>query len=144
MNGLRTARALVAALGIALSVPAVAADGAGNSGEADYSGDYVMTGQGFGAQDSVYHGTCSLTRAGPGYDVSCFNSDTRHTYTGRGLSAGVHLAVFIGDELKGDHNSVYAGEYLVLYQRQADGSLSGTWLQAGSQAGGRETLTPKR
>ena len=110
----------------------------------DYSGEYVMQGKGFGAQDSAYTGTCSLRREHPGYRVSCFNQDTRHTYVGKGLAHGDTLAVFIGDLLQGDHDAVYAGEYLVLYQRKPNGDLMGTWVHAKSQFAGGETLTRKK
>jgi hypothetical protein len=110
----------------------------------DFSGDYGMTGKGSGPRDSAYAGTCRISAASPGYDVSCFNADTRHTYVGKGLAHGDTLAIFIGDTLRGDHNSVFAGEYLVLYRARADGVLEGTWLHAGSTAAGTETLTPVR
>ena len=96
----------------------------------DFAGEYRMAGRGFGPT--------------PGYEVSCFNVDTRHTYGGKGLSRGDTLALFIGDTLRGDHNTLFTGEYLVLYRRRADGVLEGTWLHAGSAAAGSETLTPVR
>lgn len=111
---------------------------------ADYSGEYAMQGKGFGARDSAYTGTCSLQRENPGYRVSCFNRDTRHTYVGKGLAHGDTLAVLIGDMLRGDHDAIYAGEYLVLYQRRPDGNLAGTWVHAKSQFAGTETLTRKK
>lgn len=110
----------------------------------DFSGDYGMAGKGFGPRDSAYAGTCRISAAVHGYDVSCFNADTRHTYVGKGTAQGDTLAVFIGDTLRGDHNSVFMGEYLVLYRARADGVLEGTWLHAGSTAAGTETLTPVR
>ena len=109
----------------------------------NYSGEYAMQGKGFGAQDSAYTGTCSLQRENHGYRVSCFNRDTRHTYVGKGLARGDTLAVFIGDVLQGDHDAIYAGEYLVLYQRKPDGTLAGTWLHTKSQFAGMETLVRK-
>ena len=110
----------------------------------DYSGEYKMQGKGFGVKDSAYTGTCSLQSDNHGYRVSCFNRDTQHTYVGKGLARGDTLAVFIGDVLQGDHDAIYAGEYLVLYQRKPDGSLTGTWLHTKSQAAGTETLTRKK
>lgn len=110
----------------------------------DFSGDYGMAGKGSGPLDSAYVGTCRISAAGQGYDVSCFNADTRHTYAGKGLAQGDTLAIFIGDTLRGDHNSVFTGEYLVLYRARADGVLDGTWVHAGSTATGAETLTPAR
>ncbi|MBI3198005.1 MAG: hypothetical protein HYZ40_10990 [Rhodospirillales bacterium] len=110
----------------------------------DFSGDYGMAGKGSGPRDSTYAGTCRISAAGHGYDVSCFNADTRHTYVGKGLAQGDTLAIFIGDTLRGDHNSVFTGEYLVLYRARTDGVLDGTWVHAGSTAGGAETLTPVR
>ncbi|OFX00094.1 MAG: hypothetical protein A3D94_14995 [Alphaproteobacteria bacterium RIFCSPHIGHO2_12_FULL_66_14] len=110
----------------------------------DFSGDYGMAGKGSGPRDSAYVGTCRISAADQGYDISCFNADTRHTYVGKGLAQGDTLAIFIGDTLRGDHNSVFTGEYLVLYRVRADGVLEGTWVHAGSTAGGAETLTPAR
>ena len=110
----------------------------------DYSGEYVMRGKGFGARDSAYTGSCSLRRETPGYRVSCFNRDTRHTYVGKGLAHGDTLAVFIGDMLQGDHDAIYAGEYLVLYRHQPDGDLVGTWVHAKTEFAGTETLTRKK
>jgi hypothetical protein len=108
------------------------------------AGDYRMQGRGFGPDDSAYQGTCSLRGDGPAYEVSCFNADTRHTYVGRGLAAGDTLAIFIGDVLRGDHRVVFAGEYLVLYQRKPDGTLEGIWIDGQGGATGGETLTPIR
>ncbi|WP_119299934.1 hypothetical protein [Dongia deserti] len=110
----------------------------------DFSGTYRMEGKGFGPNDSAYHGTCKLALEGRVYAVSCFNEDTRHTYVGKGLAEGDTLSIFIGDELKGDHNSVFTGEYLVVYRRAADGRLAGTWVYAQGPAAGSETLTPLR
>lgn len=114
------------------------------AGDVDFAGDYVMQGKGFGVNDSAYTGTCSLQRADSGYGVSCYNQQTRHTYVGKGLARGDTLAVFIGDVLQGDHNAIYAGEYLVLFQRKSGGDLTGTWLHTKSQAAGMETLTRKK
>jgi hypothetical protein len=110
----------------------------------DYSGDYRMQGKGFSASDAHYEGTCSLRRDNTSYRVSCYNSDTRHTYVGKGLAAGDTLSIFIGDLLQGDHNALFAGEYLVVYRRRADGVLDGTWVHAASAAAGAETLVPQR
>lgn len=110
----------------------------------DLSGNYRMEGKGFGPNDSAYHGTCKLVLQGAVYAVSCYNEDTRHTYVGKGLASGDTLSVFIGDELKGDHNSIFTGEYLVVYRRVDDGSLTGTWVYAQGPAAGSETLTPVR
>jgi hypothetical protein len=110
----------------------------------DLSGNYRMEGKGFGPNDSAYRGTCKLVLEGTVYAVSCYNEDTRHTYVGKGLASGETLSVFIGDELRGDHNSIFTGEYLVVYRRSADGSLSGTWIYAQGPAAGSETLTPLR
>ena len=110
----------------------------------DLSGNYRMEGKGFGPNDIAYHGTCKLVLQGAVYAVSCYNEDTRHTYVGKGLASGDTLSVFIGDELKGDHNSIFTGEYLVVYRRLDDGSLTGTWVYAQGPAAGSETLTPVR
>jgi hypothetical protein len=110
----------------------------------DLSGEYVMAGKGVGENDRAYVGTCTFKAVETLYDVSCFNSDTRHTYSGKGIAIGDQLSTVIGDELKGDHSSVYAGEYLVVYRVAADGSMKGRWVHALSGAHGEETLTPKR
>ena len=110
----------------------------------DLSGTYRMEGKGFGPNDSAYRGSCELALQGAVYAVSCYNEDTRHTYVGKGLASGDALSIFIGDELRGDHNSVFTGEYLVVYRRAADGSLIGTWVYAQGSAAGSETLTPLR
>jgi len=115
---------------------------AGQSGA--LAGDYVMRGRGFQPVDSAYEGTCSLRGDGPAYEVSCFNKATRHTYVGRGLSVGDTLSITIGDMLRGDHGSVFAGEYLVVYQRRPNGLLEGTWTDTRGDAAGTETLTPIR
>ena len=113
--------------------------------EPSFAGAYVMSGKGYGSNDTPYAGTCSIMQEQERgmYEVSCFNQDTRHTYVGKGLAMGQTLAIFIGDHLRGDHNTVFAAEYLVVYQRQPDGRLVGTWLHADSQRSGEETLTPK-
>ena len=134
-NALRGAAA--AALWIGLLVPAEAEQG-------DLSGEYVMAGKGVGENDLAYVGTCTLKAVDTLYEVSCFNSDTRHTYVGKGIRLGDQLSTVIGHLLKGDHSSVYAGEYLVVYRANADGSLKGRWVHALSGAHGEETLTPKR
>lgn len=108
----------------------------------DLSGNYRMEGKGFGPNDGAYRGTCKLSLQGAVYAVSCYNEDTCHTYVGKGLASGETLSVFIGDELKGDHNSIFTGEYLVVYRRSDDGSLTGTWVYAQGPAAGSETLTP--
>jgi hypothetical protein len=110
----------------------------------DLSGEYVMAGKGVGENDSPYVGTCTLKAVDTLYEVSCFNADTRHTYTGRGIALGDQLSTVIGDLLKGDHSAVYAGEYLVTYRVTADGGTKGRWVHAQSGAHGEETLTPKR
>jgi hypothetical protein len=112
-------------------------------GERDYSGEYVMSGKGFDPADSAYTGTCSVKPGKHAYHVSCFNVGTKHTYSGHGIGVGDTFAVFIGDTLKGDHNQVFAGEYLVVYRREASGVLSGVWVHAESRAAGAETLTPR-
>ena len=69
---------------------------------------------------------------------------SRHTYVGKGIRLGDRLSTVIGDLLKGDHSSVYVGEYLVVYRADTDGSLKGRWVHALSGAHGEETLTPKK
>ena len=112
--------------------------------EPSFAGEYVMSGKGFSPNDSRYEGTCSIAQDDRAYRVSCFNQDTRHTYVGKGIAMGETLAIFIGDRLKGDHNSVFEGQYLVVYRRQPDGQLVGTWVHAEMETSGAETLTPKR
>ena len=121
----------------ATGVPVLAA-------ERDLSGKYAMAGKGAGENDSPYVGTCTLKAVGTLYDVSCFNSDTKHTYSGKGVGLDNQLATVIGDVLQGDHSAVYAGEYLVVYRAAADGSLRGRWVHAMSGAHGEETLTPAK
>jgi len=130
--------AAAAALLIGLIVPAEAAE------PPDLSGEYVMSGKGVGENDLAYVGTCSLKAADSLYEVSCFNADTKHTYVGKGIRLGDQFSTVIGDLLKGDHASVYAGESLVVYRAAADGSLKGRWVHALSGAHGEETLTPKK
>lgn len=120
------------------------AAGGAFAAEIDFSGEYVMRGKGFAANDTAYQGTCSLQRQADVYQVSCYNQDTRHTYTGKGLATGDTLAIFIGDLLVGDHNRSFAGEYLVVYRRLPDGSLAGTWVHSETESAGSETLTPRR
>jgi len=108
-----------------------------------FSGEYVMNGRGSGPDDAPYSGTCSITRDGANYRVSCFNPAVRHTYSGRGVASGDTLAIFIGDRLRGDHNGIFLGEYLVVYRLQPDGSLSGSWVYANGPDEGSETLRPK-
>ena len=129
----------IAAIGLVAS-----AASAGAAEQKDLSGEYVMAGKGVGENDRAYVGTCTFKAVGTLYDVSCFNSDTRHTYSGKGIAIGDQLSTVIGDELKGDHSSVYAGEYLVVYRVAADGSMKGRWVHALSGAHGEETLTPKK
>lgn len=117
---------------------------AGAAEQRDLSGEYVMAGKGVGENDSPYVGTCTLKAVGTLYDVACFNSDTRHTYSGKGIGLGDQLSTVIGDVLKGDHSTVYFGEYLVVYRVAADGSLKGHWVHALSGAHGEETLTLKK
>ena len=127
----------VVAAGLIVS-PACAAD------QRDLSGEYVMAGKGVGENDAAYIGTCTLKAVDTLYEVSCFNADTRHTYSGRGIGSGDQLSTVIGDVLKGDHSSVYVGEYLVTYNVAGDGSMKGRWVHAFSGAHGDETLTPKK
>jgi hypothetical protein len=129
----------IAAIGLVASAASV-----GAAEQKDLSGEYVMAGKGVGENDRAYVGTCTFKAVGTLYDVSCFNSDTRHTYSGKGIAIGDQLSTVIGDELKGDHSSVYAGEYLVVYRVAADGSMKGRWVHALSGAHGEETLTPKK
>ncbi|TKW76501.1 MAG: hypothetical protein DI543_20620 [Bradyrhizobium icense] len=127
-----------AALLIVLIVPARAQ-------QQDLSGEYVMSGKGVGENDVAYVGTCTLKAVDTLYEVSCFNSDTRHTYVGKGVRLGDQFSTVIGDLLKGDHAAdVYAGEYLVVYRLSPDRSMKGRWVHMTSGAHGEETLTPKR
>jgi len=136
---------VIAVLATSIFALGAAAVASGREASArDFSGDYRMAGKGSGARDNAYAGTCKIGAAGQGYDVSCFNADTHHTYVGKGLAQGDMLAIFIGDTLRGDHNSAFVGEYLVLYRARSDGVLEGTWIHAGSPAAGIETLTPVR
>jgi hypothetical protein len=130
--------AAAAALLIGLMLPAQAA-------EKDLSGEYVMAGKGVGENDRPYVGTCTLKAVDTIYEVSCFNSDTRHTYSGKGVLLGDQFSTVIGDMLRSDHSApVYAGEYLVVYRLSPDSSMKGRWAHMTSGAHGEETLTPKR
>src|SRR5262245_31117245 len=111
----------------------------------DLSGEYVMSGKGVGENDLAYVGTCTLKAIESLYEVSCFNSDTKHTYVGKGIRLGDQFSTVIGDLLKGDHAAaVYSGEYLVVYQLAPDNSMKGGWVHMTSGAHGNETLTPKK
>lgn len=127
---------LMAAAAFHSGVVAAADGGAG----VNFAGDYRMQGKGFGRNDRPYEGTCSLSGDGPAYRVSCYNNETQHTYSGRGLANGDTLAINIGDYLQGDHGGVFVGEYLAVYRRKADGVLEGIWVHS-SGAGGSESLT---
>ncbi len=129
---------VAAALLAGLILPAQAGE------QQDLSGEYVMSGKGVGENDLAYVGTCTLKAVESLYEVSCFNSDTKHTYVGKGIRLGDQFSTVIGDLLKGDHSSVYAGEYLVVYRADTDGRLRGRWVHALSGAHGEETLTPKK
>src|SRR5262249_11133612 len=94
-NAWRSAAA--AALLIGTILPAQAAE------QLDLSGEYVMAGKGAGENDRPYAGTCSLKAIDTIYEVSCFNSDTQHTYSGKGVLLGEQFSTVIGDTLKGDH-----------------------------------------
>ena len=130
--------AVAAALLTGLMLPAQAA-------EKDLSGEYVMSGKGVGENDLPYAGTCTLRAVDTVYEVSCFNSDTRHTYSGKGVLLGDQFSTVIGDTLRGDHAApVYAGEYLVVYRLSPDSSMKGRWVHMTSGAHGNETLAPKK
>ena len=130
--------AAAAALWIGLVLPAQAE-------QKDLSGEYIMSGKGVGENDIAYVGTCTLTAVDTIYEVSCFNSDTKHTYSGKGVLLGEQLSTVIGDTLKGDHSAVvYAGEYLVVYRLSPDNSMKGRWVHMTSGAHGAETLTPRK
>ncbi|MGQ0680855.1 hypothetical protein [Bradyrhizobium sp.] len=129
-----------AAAAILLSLP-----GPAQAAQKDVSGEYVMAGKGVGENDRPYVGTCTLKAVDTIYEVSCFNSDTRHTYSGKGVLLGEQFSTVIGDMLKGDHSAaVYVGEYLVVYQLSPDNSMKGRWVHMTSGAHGNETLTPMR
>jgi len=131
--------AAAAALLAGLMLPAQAAE------QRDVSGEYVMAGKGVGENDRPYVGTCTLKAIDTIYEVSCFNSDTRHTYSGKGVLLGDQFSTVIGDTLRGDHSAaVYSGEYLVVYLLSPDNSMKGRWVHMTSGAHGEETLTPKK
>ncbi len=108
------------------------------------AGEYIMEGKGVGPRDSAYSGTCTFKTSGALYDVACYNKDTNHTYSGKGIQTGNQFAIIIGDHLKGDHLDTYVGEYLVTFTIAADGKMIGRWVHALSGANGNETLTPKK
>ncbi len=129
----------LALLSLVSAGPAAAQD----TGATDFAGEYVMTGKGFHPNDTPYVGTCSIAPEDRAYRVSCYNEDARHTYVGKGIGTGNTLAIYIGDELRGDHSAIYLAQYLVVYTRQPDGSLKGTWIHTESASAGAETLKPK-
>lgn len=129
-------------LGVALAI--IAAPNVAMAAQRDLSGLYTMQGKSADADDSPYSGTCTLKAQGDYYDVSCFNAAAKHTYVGRGIAMGDQFSILIGDVLRGDHEMVYKGEYLVVYKIAADGSLKGQWVHALADSHGEETLTPKK
>ena len=137
-------RMLAAPIAAMICFAAVEAARAQATGEPDYTGEYVMTGKGFGPEDAAYTSTCSVKPDNTAYAVSCFNVANRHTYTGKGIGQGDTFAIFIGDTLKGDHNRMFAGEYLAVYRRDSAGVLTGVWTHAETPAAGAEILTPKK
>jgi hypothetical protein len=140
MRQIRTTLPAVVALILGFANPAPAQDG----GPRGFSGEYVMEGWGLDPRGIGYRGSCSVLGDGPAYRVSCINNDTRHTYVGKGLALGETLSIFVGDELAGDDPGLFSGEYLVVYRRQSNGVLEGTWLHAWSGTAGVETLTPRQ
>ena len=86
--------------GIAVVGLVASAAFAGAAEQKDLSGEYVMAGKGVGENDRAYVGTCTFKAAETLYDVSCFNSDTQHTYSGRGIAIGDQFSTVIGDLLK--------------------------------------------
>jgi hypothetical protein len=92
--------------------------------EPSFAGEYIMNGKGYGPDDSPYAGTCSIMQEHEMYEVSCFNQDTQHTYVGKGLAMGQTLAIFIGDPLRGDHNTVLRGR-IPRYLPTSTGRASG-------------------
>lgn len=115
---------LPAVLAVALfAFPAAAA-------EMDISGDYAMKGTSLINKGPGYAGNCTLKPQGKVYDVNCVNTGSGDKYVGKGI-------------VRGDHFSLYLGEYLVVYKIGADGKLVGNWAHARSQDYGEEILTPK-
>ena len=125
--------AAAAALWLGLLVPAQAEP-------RDLSGEYVMSGKGVGENDLAYAGTCTLKAVDTSVRSLVLQLRTKHSYVGKGIRLGDQLSTVIGDLCRAIINSVYAGEYLVVYRRAADGSLKGRWVHALSGAHGEETL----
>jgi len=98
--------------------------------EMDISGDYAMKGTSLINTGPGYAGDCTLTPKGKTYDVNCVNTGSGDKYAGKGI-------------VRGDHFSLYLGEYLVVYKIAADGKLVGNWAHARSDDYGEEILTPK-
>lgn len=118
-------RMVAMCLGAALLVsPAAAAD-------KSIAGDYAMKGTSLINTGPGYSGDCTLKANGKIYDVNCVNAGSGDKYVGKGI-------------VRGDHFSLYLGEYLVVYRIEADGRLVGNWAHSRSSDYGEETLTPKK
>ncbi|MDP3162285.1 MAG: hypothetical protein Q8N31_19910 [Reyranella sp.] len=106
----------------------------------DFAGEYLMEGWNLNTPGPGYRGVCSVEGGGPAYRVSCTNSDTGHKYVGKGLALGKTFSVLIGSELAVACPELPSDEYLVVYERQSNGVLEGTWINAHDATAGVETL----
>ncbi len=121
---MRVFAALLIGLGILLDASQ------GMAEERDLSGDYAMQGTSLRPNSRGYEGNCTLKRADQVYQVNCVNAGSGDKYEGKGL-------------VRGDHFSLYLGEYLVVYKIGGDGKMNGNWAHARSDDYGEESLTPK-
>ena len=117
-------RAVLTAVAITLAPAAIA-------GEKDIAGDYAMKGKSLRASGPGYAGNCTLKRNKEIYNVNCVNTGSGDKYVGKGI-------------MRGNQFSLYLGEYLVVYNVGADGTLTGNWTHANSDDYGEEILTPKK
>ncbi|MEM7446133.1 MAG: hypothetical protein AAF414_22625 [Pseudomonadota bacterium] len=95
----------------------------------DISGGYAMSGTDF--DGFSYSGTTTITRTGATYAIE--QNDGGSILAGTALYSGSTLAAVF----------VVSGEtFLAIYDRQPDGSFSGTWTALGQSVVGNETLVP--
>ena len=89
-----------------------------------------MNGTSLRSNSQSYDGECSLALSGEVYSVTCVNSGSGDKYFGKGIQ-------------RGDQFSSYLGEYLIVYQVENDGTLTGNWAHSRSDDYGKEILKRK-
>ena len=114
-----------------LLLPALFLSTATFAAERNVAGEYSMQGKSLRASGPGYKGDCTLKANGEVVDVNCVNTGSGDKYVGKGI-------------VRGDHFSLYLGEYLVVYAIGADGKLTGNWAHSRSNDYGEEILTPKK